>query len=74
MKSINSVLKKMFEEAEGEISMVRIMSLLSLLTGIAIGLYGVIKGKDLSGVAQVCAVFVSAAFVGKVTQKFAERE
>lgn len=71
---MKDVLRKIFEEAQGEISMVRIMALLSLLTGIAIGLYGVYKGKDLSGVAQICAVFVSAAFIGKVTQKFAERE
>ena len=74
MKSIQVVLKKMFAEAEGEISMVRIMSLLSLLTGIVIGLYGVIKGKDLSGVAQVCAVFIGSAFVGKTASKFAEKD
>lgn len=74
MSLIKSILQKMFEEAAGEISMVRIMSLLSLLTGIGVGIYGVIQGKDLSGLSQVCAVFIGSAFLGKTASKFAERE
>lgn len=56
----------------GDVSTVRLMSVCSLLAGIAIGLYGVYKGKDLSGIAQVCGVFVGSAFAAKVGQKFVE--
>lgn len=49
------------------------MCLLSLLTGIGVGCYGVYAGSDLSGVAQLAAVFVGAAFSAKVAQKFAEK-
>ena len=69
-----SLLKKLFEEIGNDVSMVRVMSFISLLTGIVIGLYGVYAGKDLSGVAAVCAVFVGSAFTGKVVQKFAEKD
>lgn len=68
-------MKKLIEKllsSNGDVSTMRLMSLVSLLIGIIIGIYGVYTGKDLSGVAQVCAVFVGAAFAGKVTQKFAE--
>jgi hypothetical protein len=42
------------------------------MIGAMVGLYGVYKGKDLSGVAQVCAVFVSSAFMAKTAQKYVE--
>lgn len=54
------------------VSTVRLMSLVSLVIGAVIGLYGVYMGKDLGGIAQVCAVFVGSAFAGKVGQKFME--
>ncbi len=56
----------------GDVSMVRVMAICSLTVGAVIGLYGVYKGRDLSGLAQVCGVFVGSAFAAKVTQKFAE--
>lgn len=68
------MLKKLLEESGDDVSMIRVMSILSLLTGMVIGLYGVYAGKDLSGVAAICAVFVGAAFTGKVAQKFAEKD
>lgn len=58
--------------SSGEVSAMRIMSVFSLLIGAVVGLYGVFKGKDLSGLAQVCGVFVGAAFMAKVGQKYAE--
>ncbi len=53
----------MFRE-DSPISMIRVMSLLSLLAGIALAL----MGKD--GV--IVGVFVGAAFTGKVVQKVVE--
>lgn len=74
MKFIVKIIHKLLEEKGDDISAVRVMSLISLLTGVSIGLYGVYKGIDLGGVAQICAIFIGAAFTGKVAQKFAERE
>lgn len=57
----------------GEVSAVRVMALVSLTVGLVVAIYGVYKGKDLSGLAQVCGVFVGPAFAAKVGQKFAEK-
>lgn len=53
-------------------STMRLMCLISIFTGVTIGIYGVYQGKDLGGVAQICAVFIGAGFAGKVGQKFSE--
>lgn len=58
---------------DSPISMVRLMSLLSLIIGAVIGLCGVYRGTDLGGVAEVCGVFVVSAFGGKVLQKGMEK-
>lgn len=50
------------------------MSICSFIVGACIGLLGVYRGSDLSGVAQVCAVFVGSAFAAKTVSKFAERD
>lgn len=55
-------LKEMFNE-KGNVSMMRVLSLISLL----IGGYLAITGKDAS-----VTVFVGAAFIGKAGQKFIE--
>lgn len=68
------IIHSLLSESGNDISTVRVMAFLSLFTGIAVGLYGVYSGKDLAGLAQVCGVFVGAAFTGKVVQKYAERE
>lgn len=57
----------------GSISAVRVMALYSVLVGSGIAGYGVYKGKDLSGLAQVCGVFIGSAFAAKVTQKIVEK-
>jgi hypothetical protein len=67
-----NLLKQLISEND-KISTVRLMSIASLITGIAIGLIGVLKGKDLTGCAALAGVFVTSAFLGKVTQKFAEK-
>lgn len=52
----------------------RLMSIASFLVGAAIAFIGLYKAKDLSGLAQVCAVFVGSAFAGKTISKFAEKK
>ena len=54
------------------ISTVRLMSILSLLAATAIAGYGVYVGKDLAGLAALCATFVVPAFGAKVGQKMLE--
>lgn len=66
------LLKQLLSD-HNKISMVRVMSLAALITGIAIGLIGVISGNDLTGCAALAGVFVTSAFTAKVTQKFAEK-
>lgn len=66
-------LKKLLSTS-GEASTMRLMSIASFIVGSAIAIYGVYKGKDLSGLAQVCGVFVGSAFAAKSIQKFAEKE
>jgi hypothetical protein len=51
----------------------RLMSLFSLLIGAGIAIYGVYMAKDLDGVAKICAVFVTSAFIGKGAQKALEK-
>lgn len=59
---------------DGRISTVRVMSLTALAVGSGIAIYGIMNSKDLSGVAQLCAVFVGAAFAAKVGQKIVENK
>lgn len=49
------------------------MSITSLLVGCVIGIVGLLKGKDLTGVAAICSVFVVSAFGGKALQKGDEK-
>lgn len=49
------------------------MSLISLITGCTIGIIGLLRGKDLTGVAAICSVFVVSAFGGKALQKGDEK-
>lgn len=72
--NLKKILHSLLSENETDISSVRVMSFIALFTGVCIAIYGVYQGKDLAGLAQVCGVFIGAAFVGKVTQKFAEKD
>jgi hypothetical protein len=65
--------RKMFS-SKNEVSSMRVMAMLSLVVAAVIGVYGVVIGRDLGGLAQLCGVFVGAAFMGKATQKFAEQK
>lgn len=47
----------------------RVMSMISLLTGCYIGITGLYQGKNLSELAILCGTFLTAAFTGKILQK-----
>jgi hypothetical protein len=57
----------------GTVSTVRLMSLISLLTGCGIAAYAVIVDKNPDKVVQIVSVFVGAAFTSKVAQKMIEK-
>lgn len=60
---------KLFGENTG-VSMMRVMSFLALLAGIAVAFVGISKiPVDYSGISLLVSVFLSAAFGGKVLQK-----
>ena len=59
---MRSFLRSLFSE-KSDVSMIRVMSLASLI----IGAYLALKGQD-----SCVVIFVSAAFSGKVAQKFIE--
>jgi uncharacterized membrane protein YfcA len=64
-------LKSLFSE-NSDVSSVRVMSMVSLLIAGYIGVYGLTTKADLDGLAMLCGVFLTAAFGGKVGQKFVE--
>ncbi len=65
-------IREMLNE-KGNISSIRVMSFISLLTGCVIGLTGICKSMpDYSGLSLLVSTFLSAAFIGKVSQKSIE--
>ena len=55
------------------VSSMRVMSFLSLFTAIGIGIAGVCKAApDYSGLSLLVSTFLSAAFIGKISQKSIE--
>jgi hypothetical protein len=52
-----------------DVSAMRVMALISLLSAIGMAFYGIAANKDLSALSILCGIFVSAAFAGKVLQK-----
>ena len=65
------MLNKLFSE-ESNISMMRILSFISTIAGVAIAFVGMIMGRDLIGLSALAGVFVGTAFAGKVVQKIQE--
>ena len=54
------------------VSTMRVLSLVAMLIGGAVAMFGVYRGSDMLGVAAVAGVFVSASITGKVVQKSIE--
>lgn len=65
------LLKKLLSDNSG-VSMMRLMSLLSLLFGAVIAFISLGKGRDLGADSTAIGIFVGAAFGGKVWQKSIE--
>lgn len=65
-------LKELLSET-GSISTLRLMSLISLLTGVSVAFIGLFMNKDLTQTATLAGVFIGAAFMGKVGQKLTEK-
>lgn len=59
--------------AKSPVSSMRLMSIIALLWACILSGYGIVVGRDLMGLAGLCSVFISAAFVGKAYQKSIER-
>jgi hypothetical protein len=57
---------------KSDTSMMRFLSLISLLIAGGIACFGVYAGRDPMSLAGLCAVFVGGSFGGKVSQRFAE--
>ncbi len=64
-------IKDVFKSNSG-VSSMRVMSMVSLLTGCYIGIAGLHQNKNLSEVAILAGTFLTAAFTGKVMQKSKE--
>lgn len=68
-----SFIKKILSE-RSEYSAMRLMSLTSLVIAGILAFIGLYKEVDLGSLATLCGVFLGASFVGKATQKFAEKK
>ncbi len=68
MKFIKSLLSE-----KGDISMVRVMSLICCFAALGIAIHGINRNViDYSGLSMLCGTFLGAAFAGKVAQKSIE--
>lgn len=66
-------LRQLFSE-KGDISAMRVMCMLSLITGCYIGIAGLYQNKALTDVSVLVGVFLSAAITGKAVQKRSENK
>lgn len=63
------LLKDLFSE-KGNISMMRLLSLMSVVAAIVIAILGIChESVDYSGLTLLCSAFLGAGFTGKVIQK-----
>lgn len=69
----DSFIYKMLSES-GEISLMRVMALYSVIVSSMIALYGIYSNKDLTDVAALAGVFLGTAFAGKAGQKYMEKK
>lgn len=56
----------------GDISMMRLLSFICVLTASAIAMKAVVYGSDLNATAVLCSVFLSSGIAGKVIQRGVE--
>lgn len=67
-----SYVKALFSQ-NGQVSMMRLMSLTCVIAAVVIALIGLSKPQiDYSGLSMLCSAFLGAAFGGKIMQKKTE--
>jgi hypothetical protein len=59
-------------QANSDVSSMRVMSMVSLLTASYIGIAGLYEGKNLAELSILCGAFLSGAFGAKYMQKTLE--
>jgi uncharacterized membrane protein len=57
-----------------EVSSMRVMTMLALLTGCFVGIVGIYKDRNLAELSILCGTFLSAAMTGKIMQKNIENK
>jgi len=53
---------------DGDMSCMRLLSLISLISGVAVAFWGIYLGKDLMSLSVLVGVFVGSSFGGKALQ------
>ncbi len=64
-------LKDLFSD-NSNVSMMRVLSLICILTASGVAIHAVSVGSNLDSVSVLCGVFLGAGISGKVTQKMVE--
>ena len=64
-------LKDLFSDS-GSVSMVRVLSLICILTASGVAIHAVSVGSNLDSASVLCGVFLGAGIGGKVAQKAVE--
>ena len=62
-------MRELFSEANGQLSLVRIMSFLTLLTGLFLAVFSIFEEVQIN----VIVTLLVASFAPKVVQKYAEK-
>lgn len=70
---MKTFLKELISE-NSPTSSTRVMSFISLFSGVGIAAYGLTVNRDLMGLSALCAVFVGSAFGAKTISKFIENK
>lgn len=71
---MNRWLSSLFSCEEPSTSAMRVMSMLSLLFGMAIAIIGIYRNVDLKDLSWLVGIFVTSAFGGKAIQKRFEKK
>ena len=64
-------IKALFSD-NGSVSMMRVLSLICVLTAAGIAIHAITVGADLNATSILCSTFLGAGFAGKVIQKSME--
>lgn len=64
-------MKEMFSES-GDISMMRIIAFICVITACGVAIAGLAMDKDINAIAMLCGTFLGAGITGKVVQRSIE--